>query len=99
MGLRWAVRHCRVLGPVHPSTTDTRVRRRGTGVVCAPVAEGRVQGLAAPHSRAPIGPLVGCLPLVARVQPLLLRLPRLPLPLEWAIVGQMAIEPIAEARP
>ena len=48
-------------------------------------AEGRVQGLITLYIKAPVGPPVGCLPLPARLPPLLLR--RLPM------------EPTAEACP
>ena len=51
-------------------------RRRCSGNGC-------VQGLVALHNKAPIGPAIGCLPPLARVLPLLLRLRHLPLPLGW----------------
>ena len=78
---------------------DAQVRRRAEGVIGTPGAEGRVQGLVALDGKAPIGPPIGRPPLLTWVLPLLLRLGCLPLSLERAILGPMAMQPTLEACP
>ena len=78
---------------MHSAAADAWVWVGGRGVIGTPSVEGHMHVTL--YSKAPIGLLVGCLRLKARLMALLPRLRRLPLRLRWAILGLMAMEPTA----